>query len=99
MPNLQRGAMPQFCLLFYAILQSWRPKGGGHGTMAPPKYASAQILQFFRLWWIAEVDVKLMCIMQTAKNLKIRVHVSVFGLIALANSFLYKISGQSQIII
>ena len=31
--------MPQFCLLFYAILQFWRPKGGGHGTMAPPKYA------------------------------------------------------------
>ena len=28
--------MPQFCLLFYAILQSWRPKGRGHGTMAPP---------------------------------------------------------------
>ena len=20
--------MPQFCLVFYAILQSWRPKGG-----------------------------------------------------------------------
>ena len=34
-------AMPQFCLLFYAILQSWRPKGGGHGTMPPPKYAPA----------------------------------------------------------
>ena len=33
--------MPQFCSLFYAILQSWRPKGGGggHGPMAPPKYA------------------------------------------------------------
>ena len=30
------GAMPQFCLLLYAILQSWRPKGGGHGTMPPP---------------------------------------------------------------
>ena len=30
------GAMPQFFLLFYAILQSWRPKGGSHGTMAPP---------------------------------------------------------------
>ena len=29
--------MPQFCLLFYAILQSWRPKGGGgHGTMPRP---------------------------------------------------------------
>ena len=40
MPNLQRGAMPQFCLLFYAILQSWRPEGGGgQGTMAPLKYA------------------------------------------------------------
>ena len=30
------GAMPQFCSLFYAILQSWRPKGGGHGPMGPP---------------------------------------------------------------
>ena len=28
--------MPQFCSLFYAILQSWRPKGG---SMPPPKYA------------------------------------------------------------
>ena len=28
--------MPQFCSLFYAILQSWRPKGE---DMAPPKYA------------------------------------------------------------
>ena len=28
MPNLQRGGgMPQFCSLFYAILQSWQPKG------------------------------------------------------------------------
>ena len=27
--------MPQFCSLFYAILQSWRPKEGGHGPMAP----------------------------------------------------------------
>ena len=35
MPNLQRVAMPQFCLLFYAILQSWQPKGGDHGTMPP----------------------------------------------------------------
>ena len=41
-PNLQRGGgMPQFCLVFYAILQSWQPKGG-HGIMAPlPKYAPA----------------------------------------------------------
>ena len=31
--------MPQFWSLFYAILQSWRPNGGGHGPMAPPKYA------------------------------------------------------------
>ena len=31
--------MPRFCSLFYAILQSWQPKGGGHGPMAPPKYA------------------------------------------------------------
>ena len=30
LPNLQRGggAMPQFCILFYAIIRSWRPKGG-----------------------------------------------------------------------
>ena len=36
-------AMPQFCLLFYAILQSLRPKGGGgpwHNA-PPPKYAPA----------------------------------------------------------
>ena len=25
MPNIQRGAMPQFCKLFYAIIRSWRP--------------------------------------------------------------------------
>ena len=33
--------MPQFCLLFSAILQSWRPKGGGGAWHnAPlPKYA------------------------------------------------------------
>ena len=30
--------MPQFCILFYANYLSWRPKGGGHGTMAAPKY-------------------------------------------------------------
>ena len=37
--QLAEGGMPQFCSLFYAILQSWRPKGGGYGPMAPPKYA------------------------------------------------------------
>ena len=28
----------------YSMLNilSWRPKGGGHGPMAPPKYASGQ---------------------------------------------------------
>ena len=31
--------MPQFCSLFYAILQSWRPKGGG--PWPPSKYAPA----------------------------------------------------------
>ena len=38
MPNLQRGrrGMPQFFILFYAIIQFWRPKRGGHGTMPPP---------------------------------------------------------------
>ena len=30
--------MPQFCSLFYAILQSWRPKGGAMAQWAPPKY-------------------------------------------------------------
>ena len=34
------GAMPQFCLLFHAILQSWRPKGGAMAQCPPPpKYA------------------------------------------------------------
>ena len=37
--------MPQFSLLFYAISQSWLPKGGVHGTMAPPKYAPDKILR------------------------------------------------------
>ena len=33
--------MPQFCLLFYAILQSWRPKGGSwHND--PPKMRPCQ---------------------------------------------------------
>ena len=27
--------MPQFCLLFYAILQSWQPKGGAMAQWAP----------------------------------------------------------------
>ena len=27
--------MPQFCSLFYAILQSWRPKEEDHDPMAP----------------------------------------------------------------
>ena len=30
--------MPQFCLLFYAILQSWLLKGGGPWHNGPPKY-------------------------------------------------------------
>ena len=33
------GAMPQFCLLFSANLQSWWPKGGAPWHNAPPKYA------------------------------------------------------------
>ena len=46
MPNLQRGGegMPQFCSLFYAILQSWRPKGGGHG---PPLNTPLRINNYF----------------------------------------------------
>ena len=32
--------MPQFCLLFYAIVQSWRPKRGGM-AQCPVKYAPA----------------------------------------------------------
>ena len=40
MPNLQRGGggMPQFCigLLFYAIMRSWRHKGGGAMAHCPP---------------------------------------------------------------
>ena len=35
-----------------------------------------------------------MYIVQTAKNLLLRVYVSVFVLVALANSFLYGVSGQ-----
>ena len=31
--------MPQFCLLFHAILQSWRLKGGAMAQWPPPKYA------------------------------------------------------------
>ena len=27
--------MPQFCLLFHAILQSWRPKGGAMAQWPP----------------------------------------------------------------
>ena len=33
--------MPQFCLLFYAILQSWRPKGGALAQCPPSKYTPA----------------------------------------------------------
>ena len=33
-------AMPQFCSLFYAILQFWQPKGGAMAQCPPPpKYA------------------------------------------------------------
>ena len=45
-PNAQLakgGGMPQFCSLFYAILQSWRPKGGGMAQWPSPKYAPEQI--------------------------------------------------------
>ena len=35
--------MPQFCLLYYAILQSWRLKGGAMAQWPPPKYAPAQL--------------------------------------------------------
>ena len=42
-PTCKGRAMPQFCLLFYAILQSWRPKGEGPWHNGPPpKYAPAQ---------------------------------------------------------
>ena len=35
--------MPQFCSLFYAILQSWRPKGGAMAQWPPPpKYTPGQ---------------------------------------------------------
>ena len=34
-PTCKGGAMPQFCLLFYAILQYSRPKGGPWHN-APP---------------------------------------------------------------
>ena len=40
-PNYKGGTMTQFCILFYAnytILATQR--GGGHGPMAPPKYAT-----------------------------------------------------------
>ena len=40
--------MPQFCLLFYAILQSWRPKGGKPWHNAPPKYAPGYHIIFFK---------------------------------------------------
>ena len=30
--------MPQFCILFYAIIQSWRPKVGAMAQWPPPKY-------------------------------------------------------------
>ena len=44
MPNLQRGAIPQFCILFNAIIQSWRPKGETMAQCPPPKYASVYTL-------------------------------------------------------
>ena len=31
--------MPHFCLLFYEILRSWRPKGGAWHNGPLPKYA------------------------------------------------------------
>ena len=37
--------MPQFRSLFYAILQSWRPKGGAMAQRPPPKYAPACFFQ------------------------------------------------------
>ena len=40
MPNLQRGGIPKFCLLFYAILQSWRPKRGAWHNGPPRRVAS-----------------------------------------------------------
>ena len=36
-PTCKGGAMPQFCLLFYAILQSWRPKGRRPWPNASPQ--------------------------------------------------------------
>ena len=35
--------MPQFCILFYAILQSWLHKGGGMAQRPLPKYAPVRI--------------------------------------------------------
>ena len=53
--QLPKGGMRQFCLLFYAILQTWLPKGGGAWHNAPPpKYAHAWIVEFvlFQNKWL-----------------------------------------------
>ena len=39
LPNLQRGAMPQFAYYSMQIILSWQTKGGGPWPNAPPKYA------------------------------------------------------------
>ena len=45
-PTCNGRAMLQFCLLFYAILQSWRPKGGAMAQCPPPKYAPDNNIRF-----------------------------------------------------
>ena len=41
------GAMPQFCILFYANYTILATQRGGHGPMAPPKYAPVDILYYY----------------------------------------------------
>ena len=38
-PGYKRGPMSQFCILFYANYTILSTQRGGHGPMAPPKYA------------------------------------------------------------
>ena len=44
--------MPQFCSLFYAILQSWRPKGGAM-AQCPPLYTPLLLMHDWKKLLIA----------------------------------------------
>ena len=61
--------MPQFCSLFYAILQSWRPKWGGHGPMAPAAISTTLLsLHIMPTNLACYKDLACMPILQTKNN-------------------------------